>query len=57
MASGIHGHGQTGVTEDLLQGQDVAAALDEVTGEGYARLVPDHLRDALALGPLATYGH
>ena len=28
-----HGHSQTGVTQDLLQGQDVAAVLDEVTCE------------------------
>ena len=28
-----HSHGQTGVTKDFLQGQDVAAVLDEVTGE------------------------
>ena len=29
-----HGHSQAGVTQDLLQGQDVAAVLDEVAGEG-----------------------
>lgn len=29
-----HGNGQAGVSQDLLQGQDVAALLYEVTGEG-----------------------
>ena len=29
-----HGHGQAGVTQDFLQGEDVAAVLDEVAGEG-----------------------
>ena len=28
-----HGHGQAGVTQDLLQGEDVAAVLDEVACE------------------------
>ena len=32
-----HGHGQAGVTQDFLQGEDVAAVLDEVTGEGVAQ--------------------
>lgn len=29
-----HSHGQARMTQDLLQGQDVPAVLDEVTGEG-----------------------
>lgn len=29
-----HGHGQAGMTQDLLQSEDVAAVLDEVAGEG-----------------------
>lgn len=29
-----HGHGQAGMTQDFLQGEDVTAALDEVAGEG-----------------------
>lgn len=32
-----HGHGQAGVTQDLLQGEDVAAVLDEVAGEGMSQ--------------------
>ena len=32
-----HGHGQAGVTLDFLQGEDVAAVLNEVAGEGVTR--------------------
>ena len=38
-AQGAHGHGQAGMTQDLLQGQDVAAVLDEVAGEGVSQRV------------------
>ena len=31
-----HGHSQAGVPEDFLQGQDVAAVLNEVAGKGMA---------------------
>ncbi len=30
----FHGHGNAAVTEDALQGEDVAAVHHEVTGEG-----------------------
>ena len=29
-----HGHGQGGMTQDFLQGEDIAAVHDEVAGEG-----------------------
>lgn len=29
-----HGHSQAGVAQDLLQGEDVAAVLNEVAGKG-----------------------
>ena len=32
-----HGHGQAGVTLDFLQGEDVAAVLNEVAGEGVSQ--------------------
>ncbi len=32
-----HGHGQAGVAQDFLQGEDVSAVLDEVTGEGVSQ--------------------
>lgn len=32
-----HCHGDSGVSQDFLQGEDVAAVLDEVTGEGVAK--------------------
>lgn len=34
-----HGHGHAGVTQDFLQGEDVAAVLDEVAGEGVSQCV------------------
>lgn len=33
----FHGHGDTAVTEDALQGEDVAAVHHEMTGEGVAQ--------------------
>lgn len=35
-----HGHGQGGMAQDFLQGQDVATVHDEMAGEG----VPQHVR-------------
>jgi len=32
-----HGHGQAGVTQDFLHGEDVPTVLDEVAGEGVAQ--------------------
>lgn len=32
-----HGYGQAGVTQDFLQGEDVAAVLNEVAGEGVSQ--------------------
>lgn len=32
-----HGHAQAGVTQDFLQGEDVAAVLYEVAGEGVSQ--------------------
>lgn len=32
-----HGHGQAGMTQDFLQGEDVPSVLDEVAGEGVAQ--------------------
>lgn len=44
-----HGHGQVGMTEDLLQRQDVAAVDHEVTCER----VPQHMGE-LAFGQWQT---
>lgn len=32
-----HGHGQAGMAQDFLQGEDVAAVLDEMAGEGVSQ--------------------
>lgn len=34
-----HSHGQIGMAQDSLQGEDVAAVLDEVASEGMTRRV------------------
>lgn len=34
-----HGHSQAGVTQDFLQGQNVATVLNEVTSEGMTEAV------------------
>lgn len=36
-----HGHSQVGVPEDLLQGQDVPAVLNEVAGKGMTQAMPN----------------
>ena len=40
-----HGHGQAGVTQDLLQSQDIATVLDEMAGEGMPERVGGVARD------------